>query len=64
MRIQIVVLLLFFVSSFVIVNGVIQLQTVDPGQFKHALTSDDAEDLSFQDADPDIAIDTISRLSG
>jgi hypothetical protein len=58
MRIQIVVLLLFFVSSFVIVNGVIQLQTVDPGQFKHALTSDDAEDLSFQDADPDIAIDT------
>jgi hypothetical protein len=59
MRIQIVVLLLFCVASFVIVNGVIQLQTVNPGQFKHALTSaDEDDDLSFQDADPDIAIDT------
>ena len=58
MRIQIVVLLLFFVASFVIVNGIIQLQTVDPGQFKHAFKPDDADDLSFEDADPDIAIDT------
>jgi hypothetical protein len=57
LRLQILVLLLFFVSSFVIVNGIVQLQTVTPFQLMHPMHTDD-DDFGFQDADPTIAADT------
>jgi len=60
MRLQIVVLLLFCVSSFVIVNGVIQLQTVTPFQFTHPQSDDD--DFGFQEAAPDV-VDTTTSAS-
>ena len=56
LRLQILVLLLFSVSTFVIVKGTIQLQTISPFQYFHPQSDDD--DFSFQDADPDIQVDT------
>lgn len=56
LRLQMLVLLLFFVVSFVIVNGTIELQTITPFQYFHPQSDDD--DLSFKDADPDIQVDT------
>ena len=57
LRLQILVLLLFFVSVFVIVNGAVELQTITPFSFNHPQS--DVDDLQFSDAGPDIqAADT------
>ena len=57
LRLQILVLLLFFVSVFVIVNGAVELQTITPFSFNHPQS--DVDDLQFTDAGPDIqAADT------
>jgi hypothetical protein len=58
LRLQILVLLLFFVSTFVIVSGTIQLQTISPFTYFHPQSDDD--EFAFKDSDPDVQVDTTS----